>query len=161
MGNNFSEHPLADAIINKIDDWGYGPPLSDEQINQLKNMDIELRNNYKNIPEKIEKLLKTYIDKEVEIITPKIIFFQNRDFDDNMDKPWQYIIQFKYLQFHRGLFNIKPILTLWMNETKLRLEIGFHHKPYILLYASDGVRAGMLHIESNDNLQERCLPIKF
>lgn len=156
MGNNFSEHPLADAIINKIDDWRYGPPLSDEQINQLKNMDIELRNNYKNIPGGIEKILKTYIEKEIEIITPMILSLRNRK-NDEMDKQWQYIIQFKYLQFHRGLDNIQPILTLWMNETKLRLEIGFHHKPYILLYASDGVRAGMLHID----FQERFLPIKF
>ena len=158
MGNKSlsSEYPLVDAIINKIAN-SYGTPLTDDQIEQLEVMDRELMNNYVNIPGGIEKLSKTYIEKDIGIITPMILSLRNRKYDEDMDKQWQYIIHFKYFQFHRGLFNIQPILTLWMNETKLRLEIEFPTKDAILLYASDRLRGGRLHID----FQERFLPIKF
>ena len=96
-------------------------------------------------------------EKDIEIITPMILSLRNRKYDEDMDKQWQYIILFKYLQFHRGLYNIKPILILYMNETKLILEIKFPTKDAVLLYASDRLRGGRLQID----FQERFLPIKF
>ena len=155
-----SEYPLVDAIINKIAN-SRGTPLTDGQIEQLEVMDIELRSKYVNIAEKIEKEFNSHLEKEVTIITPNITIFQNRDNDKQMDKRWQYIIHFKYFQFNDGVNLRQPKLVLWIAETELILKIRFRGAPYILLYSSDDTNAGMLRNVSNNNLQERCLPIKF